>query len=145
MTLDEAKALIAQRKAAAQATTQAASPAEAADVAEITQDSSLPPIARAVQSTLSPSVSLGVVGGIAGGMSPIPGGARMGGVAGTALGTSAEALMRGESPLTLENAKDTVVNVGANLAADYGMGKVASAGSCDDWRDARARRGGGRR
>jgi hypothetical protein len=125
MTLDEAKALIAQRKAAAQATTQAASPAEAADVAEITQDSSLPPIARAVQSTLSPSVSLGVVGGIAGGMSPIPGGARMGGVAGTALGTSAEALMRGESPLTLENAKDTVVNVGANLAADYGMGKVA--------------------
>jgi hypothetical protein len=126
LTVDQARALIAQRKAAAQAQAQAR-PEEAADVAEITQDTSLPPAASMVQSALSPSVSLGATGGIIGGMvGKTSAAVKTGGAVGTAIGTTAEALMRGESPLTLENAKDTAINVGANLAADFGMDKLAA-------------------
>lgn len=128
MTQDEARALIAQRKAAAQAQAAATSPAEAADVAAITADMSLPAPARMVQSALSPSVSLGAVGGLAGGLvGKTPAAVRAGGAIGTALGTGAEALMRGESPLTLETAKDAAINVGANLAADVGITAGANA------------------
>lgn len=126
LSIDEAKTRIAERKAAAQATQAAVTPAEAADVAAITQDASLPPAARMVQSALSPSVALGAAGGVLGGMvGKTPVAARLGSAAGTAIGTSAEKMMRGESPLTPDNAKDTAVNVGVNLVADLGMTAAA--------------------